>query len=383
MLLGQNTTRTKQLNKQLVLNIIRKYQPIPRYKIAKKTQLTRGTISNIVSELIEEDLITSGGAFNEDKNRVGPRSVALEINGEALQIIGVHISMNSIQIGLVNLNGELLRFQNIKIQQLITNEGLNELLINHLNSFIFEETREEKVKAIGIGVSGIVDSKKDVVIKSNHLNIDNYHIVEYLQTFFKVPIYLENNVKSMANAERMFGAGKYNSNFLSIHIGEGIGSGMIINDTLFHENSIGLGEFGHMTYLPDGIPCWCGNRGCIERYASENEILQRLNISSIKKLFDLINDKNTNVLRELDNVGRKVGIVLVSLVNMLRFSEVIFSGNLADKDLPLLNAVNETVNTSAYNSNNKRINIHQTSLGKNIGVLGAASLALESVYSMH
>src|SRR5699024_101768 len=190
----------------------------------------------------------------------------------------------------------------------------------NINIFITKEANDKNIKAIGIGVSGVINANKDTVIKSNHFNLNEYSIVKSIQSFFNIPIYLENNVKSMANAERMFGAGKYNSNFLSIHIGEGIGSGMIINDTLFHENSIGLGEFGHMTYLPDGIPCWCGNRGCIERYASENEILQRLNISSIKKLFDLINDKNTNVLRELDNVGRKVGIVLVSLVNMLRFS---------------------------------------------------------------
>jgi len=379
-LIGQNTTRTKQLNKKIVLDIIRKYQPIPRYKIAEKMQLTRGTISNIVSELIKEDLIQAGGIFNEKEGRVGPRSVALELNSNAMHIIGVHISMKHVEIGLVNLSGDLLKLQNIEISQDITNNKLDQLLLYNLNIFITKEANDKNIKAIGIGVSGVVNANKDTVIKSNHFNLNEYSIVKSIQSFFNIPIYLENNVKSMANAERMFGAGKYNSNFLSIYLGDGIGSGMVINDTLFHENSIGLGEFGHMTYLPDGIPCWCGNRGCLERYASESEILNRLNLGNIEELQIKVNNNDVYTLRELKNAGEKIGIVLTSLVNILRFSEVIFSGNLVDDKYPLLNSIDYTVNKNAYNSYNKRVNVYRTSLGKNIGILGSASLALESVF---
>src|SRR5699024_8554018 len=99
-LIGQNTMRTKKFNKKIVLEIIRKYQPISRHEIAEKAKLTRGTISNISSELIEEGLIKTQGNLNEEQVKVGRKSIALEINENVIHVIGIHISMKRIQIGL-------------------------------------------------------------------------------------------------------------------------------------------------------------------------------------------------------------------------------------------------------------------------------------------
>lgn len=379
-LIGQNTTRTKQLNKEIVFEIIRKHQPIPRHEIAEKTLLTRGTISNIVSDLIAEDLIKTSGTLLEEKERAGRRSVALKINSDAIHIIGIHISMRYIQFGLINLNGDLINKELVNIAEDTSTDTLNKQLLSMLNSFLMK-INSTSISAIGVGVSGLVNQRGDVLVKSNHLGIKDYPIAANIQSVIDVPVYLENNAKAMANAEKMFGVGKSYSDFLAIYLGEGIGSGMVINDKLFHGNSIGIGEFGHMTYLPDGIRCWCGNRGCIERYTSEKELLKRLDISSIHELYKKVDENNSEILRGLESAGQKIGITLTSLLNMLRFPVIIFSGNLADKRLPLLSEVERIVNQYSYDSDHSPVLIHRTSLGSNIGLLGAASLALTNVFN--
>lgn len=380
MLIGQNTTRAKQFNKKIILEIIRKYQPIPRHEIAEKTKLTRGTISNISSELIEEGLISVSGNLDEEQARAGRRSVALEINKNAIHVIGIHISMKRIQIGLVNLTGEIVSKTYVDIHEDASTSSFNDLLIATIRQFI-NSVGNIKISSIGVGTSGFLNINKEVILKSNNLGIIDYPIVNEVQSAFGIPVYLENNVKAMALAEKMFGAGKVNSNFMTIYLGEGIGSGIVINNSLFQGDSIGTGEFGHVTYLPDGIPCWCGNNGCIERYASETVLLQKLEIPTVNELIKKIKGNNKDAVRELEKAGEKIGITLASLLNIIHFPVVIFSGKLANEKLPLLDAVKRIVNSRSPKIVNESVQIQQSLLGEDIGLLGSASLFLSEVYN--
>src|SRR5699024_6089651 len=191
---------------------------ISRHEIAEKAKLTRGTISNISSELIEEGLIKTQGNLNEEQVKVGRKSIALEINENVIHVIGIHISMKRIQISLIDLYGNIVKKMNVNIDDNTSTSSFNDLLLTTINRFI-NKVGDTEISAIGVGISGFLDSNKEIVLRSNNLGIIDYPIVKKIQSQFDIPVYLENNVKAMALAEKMFAAGKYNSNFITIYLG--------------------------------------------------------------------------------------------------------------------------------------------------------------------
>jgi N-acetylglucosamine repressor len=372
--IGQNTLRAKQLNRSLVLQTILRLEKPSRQEIAAYTKLTPATITNIISELMAQELVVEIGNMENGKKRAGRKTVVLDLNEESERIAGVHIRSDRVEFGIMTLKGKVLHFDHFPLPEKIDQNVFLDLLIKELEVFL--AASNVNVSCIGVGSVGLVDFENGRILEAEHMGWENAELVSALSSYFQIPVFLDHHVRGMALAEKLFGSCRNESDFLFVYLGQGIGSGMYLRDQLFRSDLTGAGELGHMIYQPDGIPCWCGSRGCLERYASEAAIVKEFHVASIDdfiKECELGNEKNLDGARK---AGKKVATVLASFINMLHVNKIMVGGKLTGRDLPLIPEIKNEVHRLSFLDKKRRVEIDSTSMGDQVGVIGAASLAL-------
>ncbi|NLP49601.1 ROK family transcriptional regulator [Bacillus sp. RO1] len=373
--IGQNTLRTKQLNRALVFQTLLRFEAPTRQEIAAFTKLTPATITNIISELMAEGFVIELGTGVSDRKRAGRKTVVLGLNEEVKRVAAIHIRSDRVEMGIVTLKGNVLTSTSFTIPEKINQVEFLRLLIDKLQSFLHKNQRLS-VSCIGIGSVGLVDFDNGSILEAEHLGWKNVNLASELSDIFHVPVYLDHNVRGMALGEKMFGSCKNHSDFLSVYIGQGIGAGLFLNDQLYRSELTGAGEIGHMTYQPEGIDCWCGNKGCLERYASEEALLHALNLESASSIIKASQNGDAKVNHALMEAGERIAIVLTSFINMFHVQKIVIGGELAKADLPLIQEIRGKVNTLSFLAKKRNIEIVTTDLGEHQGIIGAASVAL-------
>ncbi|MCC2686581.1 MAG: hypothetical protein K0R75_3480 [Paenibacillaceae bacterium] len=376
--LGHNTARTKQMNRSLVLQMLFRHSSISRHEIAELTKLTPATITNITRELMADRLIVETGSLSNAFG-TGRRRIGMELNADACWVLGVNISRRRLEIGSVNMKGIVEDPESHDFPPLPEEQFL-QLLHERLGSYLADRPGRS-FRAIGVGVFGFVSFRTGEV-NWIHSGWSDIQLAAWLTVRTGLPAYVDNNVRAMALGEKMYGECKDVTDFLSVFIGTGIGSGLVVNDTLFRSGYTETGEFGfgHMTYLPDGNPCWCGGRGCLERYASESAILETLGLSHVEELLAKYRAREPQVVVHLQEVGRMIGKALVSLLNMLHVKRIVVGGRLASEELPLLGEIRKVVHERSVAVRRSPVEIAASTLGREIGVIGAAALAMNGEF---
>jgi N-acetylglucosamine repressor len=373
-LIGHNIARTKLTNKRTVLQCLLRYGSISRQQIAVITDLTPATISNLTSELIEEGLVMEMGILLPAKRRVGRKSIALALNPNACCTLGVHMSANEVQIGQVNLYGIARTIRRNELPLQLEQGQFIDRLLADIDACVTEAS-DKVVTAIGIGLVGLVDFDKGVYLSREHLGWKDVPLESLLRERHRIPVYVDNNVRTMALAEKMFGAGRKLTDFLFIYIGQGIGSGLVIGDRLYRGGQSGAGEFGHMTYMPDGPECWCGNWGCLEKYASHAAIIKELGANGTADLLLRLDQGDRLAEEAVSNAGRKIGTVLASYINMFYVPNIVVGGVLSKETYPLLGEIRRELMNRSYLAKREHVQITASELGDGIGLAGAAALA--------
>ncbi|WP_181347170.1 ROK family transcriptional regulator [Thalassobacillus sp. CUG 92003] len=373
--IGQNTTRAKQFNRSLVFQTLIRLQSTTRQEIASNTKLTPATITNIVNEFMSEGIVSEAGSRRSESQKAGRKTMMLDLNERARLVAGIHIRSDRVELGIVTLKGNVIAEQQFWLPDGCDQHDFLRLLKDELTVFL-RAHEDLTVAAIGIGSVGLVDFERGVLLEAKHLGWNEVALVNELQAEYAVPVYLDHNVRGMALGEKLFGSCKTETDFLSVYMGQGIGAGMYVNDQIYRSDVTGAGELGHATYQPEGEPCWCGNHGCLERYASEEAILSEWGIGSVDELLKAYADGDAQADRALRQAGKQIGIVLTSFVNMFHVNRIIIGGRLAQENTPLLAEVDHHVNTRSFLARKRDVIVSRTSLGEQLGVTGAASVAL-------
>ncbi|MGI8317034.1 ROK family transcriptional regulator [Halobacillus mangrovi] len=372
---GQNTTRTKQFNRSLVLQTLLRNGSISRHQIAQMTNLTRGTITYITSELLEEGLIQEQGNLPSEKPGAGRRSVGLTLKEDAVWVIGMHIGMKEVSIGLVNLNGKVKEVYKTSPSEEFTVKAYLDFLLKELTEYIKKHNSYE-VSGIGIGVIGAVDIHRGIVLGNEQEGWPEIPIVSYLSEHLQLPVFTDNDVSSMTLAEKMFGQSKHNSDFMCLYIGRSLGAGLVLNDELYRSGISGGGEFGHMTYMPEGKECWCGNLGCINEYASLEVLAKQLGFPTTHNLLNQIDLKDKKILEAVEDMGEKISVVLTSFINMVHVEKVVVSGSAAHPDLPFVKQLSKHINERSFLARMQQVEVVGSQIGEDIEIIGAGGLAL-------
>jgi glucokinase len=247
--------------------------------------------------------------------------------------------------------------------------------------------------ALGMGVPGIIAADGTVTVSPNLPPLNGVHLAAHLSAELGLPVTIVNDANAIAWGEALFGAGRSLPSFLTITLGTGVGGGLVCGGRLWEGADGAAGEIGHMTVEPDGRPCGCGNRGCVEQYASASGIVgtvrELLACNPHSSLAGLpMEELNSHVvalaaecgdpvaIAAFREAGLRLGQVLAGVTNLLNLDGVVITGG-ASESLDLMRpALEEEIARRACAVPARRLQIVRGALGDDAGILGAARLAL-------
>ncbi|HEY8188668.1 MAG TPA: ROK family transcriptional regulator [Pyrinomonadaceae bacterium] len=259
----------RDINRRIVLNLIRSHQPISRADLARHSGLQRSTVSVIAEQLIDERWVTEGANGHTLRGR---RPTFLHLNKERVGIIGVNIRPATTTVALADLDA------NFVAQESMPTASDPSLFIKELTPRLhnlIQMRPEITCEGIGISLPGRVDLTSQRLVFAPNLAWRDLDLKSPIEQLTGLPVELENAANSCALAEIWFGRHTQGvRNLLAVTVSEGIGTGLILNHQLVQGSTGMAGEFGHAAIVQDGLECRCGNRGCWEVYASNSAAIR-------------------------------------------------------------------------------------------------------------
>jgi len=250
----------------------------------------------------------------------------------------------------------------------------------------------DSVRAIGIGSPGPIDPFEGVVLEPENLPAwRNVPLVRIVEEEFGVPAFLDNDANVAALGEQWQGAGKGVGFFMCVTLGTGIGGGAVLDGKLLQGFNGNAAEIGHITIDYDGPPCPCGNRGCLELYASATGIVRRTKErmererpeTSLWEKFENLTAKDISqaahegdefARRMYEETGFLLGVGLVSAINLYNVEVIALGGGMAQAGEILFEPVRRTVRERALPGVRDKV---PSQLGDDAGLLGAARMAMQ------
>ncbi|HKN83633.1 MAG TPA: ROK family transcriptional regulator [Pyrinomonadaceae bacterium] len=259
----------RDINRRIVLNLIRTHQPLSRADLARYSGLQRSTVSVIAEQLIKERWITEGANGHTPRGR---RPRFLHLNKERVGIIGINIRPITTTLALADLDANFLAQDSLPTppdpKQFVAE------LVPRVRKLM--RTRPELTcEGIGVSLPGRVDLATKRLVFAPNLGWQDFDLKTPLEKATRLPVELENAANSCALSEICFGRRAEGlRNLVVVTVSEGIGCGLILNHQLVQGSTGTAGEFGHAAVVPDGLECSCGNRGCWEMYASNSAAIR-------------------------------------------------------------------------------------------------------------
>jgi predicted NBD/HSP70 family sugar kinase len=391
-----NKKLIQELNRSIILKTIRNHGPISRSEIAKKYKFSPTTVTAAVRILLQQGLVFEEGL---GMSSGGKKPILVRFSPESRCIFGVDINYTSIRIAEMNLEAEIRKQKIFPFNNLI-GKSLIDYILNAIGQFLGEYSDLSNCIGISIIFPGIINIDEGIIYESTKLKIKNIPLKELLEKRFKLKVWLENDAKAIAIAEKQFGQYKKYKNLVYITIGDGVGAGIIMNGTLFRGCSGGSGEFGHTSIDMNGIYCDCGNRGCIERYINWPAIYSKIiffiqqekhtaildlakgDINQITPAIYLEALKKEDQLAEeiTREIAKYLSIGIVNLVHLLNPDIIILGGKVARENYYLCSKVKEFVFKQALTVSTNKLGIYLTSFKKDFIMVAAASVALHDEF---
>lgn len=387
----------KSINKSLILNIIREEGEISRAEIAKMTKLTPPTVTNLVGELLTENIVLEG---QTGPSSGGRRPIMLSVNQSRYYVIGVDVGIDSVRYVLTDLFANIVVKKEKALPPKIDGDSLVEILAENVKLLMDEAGMgREKILGIGIGMPGIVDYDAGFCMDVELLNIQNMPLKEQLEAALTIPVIVENDVRATALGEKWFGNGKDVSDVICINVGHVVDAGIILNNEMFRgENGI-AGAIGHTLIDMNGQQCSCGRKGCLQSIASHSGIkravMEQLDAGRETSIRDAIagdeNKINGKLVYEaakqgdqvaievVNKVGVYLGIAIANLIDVINPQRIILSGGLSRLD-GILDEIHKVIDERALSEDSKNTQIVLAHLKDNATVVGSATLVLNEFF---
>lgn len=249
------------------------------------------------------------------------------------------------------------------------------------------------VAAVGVGAPGVIQADKGIVVKSpNFPDWNNLPLKDQLEKALGTPVFLENDANAAALGEQWRGAGRGIRSMILLTLGTGVGGGIILDNKIWHGADGMAGEIGHMTLIPDGRPCTCGNTGCLEMYSSARGIVQSfleaqgkeangisdgLKQISSEQVYEAAGAGNEIAVRVMKDMGRMLGIGIASLINIFNPERIVIGGGVKDAWPLFIGSTREEIMKRAFAVPAQRTEIVPSQLGDDAGMVGAAAVAFD------
>jgi glucokinase len=263
--------------------------------------------------------------------------------------IGVDLGGTNLRIAAVDVSGHLVEKVTLGTKVSLGRDHVLNDMCNAIQHLSDKYRNSSKMLGIGIGVPGIIDMETGLLRESPNLpGWADYPVRAEIERRLNTRVILENDANVAAFGEKWLGAAKEHDDMAMLTLGTGVGGGLVIGGQIWHGMNGMAGEFGHTTVEPEGHPCGCGNRGCLEQYASATAVVRMAREAiaenqgcslakaahsdaefSAKSIFNFALQGDEDAKRIYRRVGRALGIVLSTLVNSLNLPMYVVGGGVA------------------------------------------------------
>lgn len=388
----------KEINSNRVLNLLVQNRQISRAQIAKRTGLSRATISLLVDELIEIGLVTEVG---QGSSSGGRPPIILRFNPNTAYAIGAHMQDNEWTVVATNLDGTIIHMERSPIAINSPEEAVRTLA--HLVHRIISQSGNIPIlPAIGIGSPGLVDISSGTIQSAVDIGWFKVPLADLVREELGLTAYVVNRSKGGALAEMWSGGIDKNQDLIYISIGTGVAAGILHQGQLYHGANSSAGELGHVTIVPDGPACPCGNRGCLQQLISEHAIASRarekLKSGIPSRLYavaghhperltayDVIDaaEKGDALACEvIDTAAEHLAIAVGNLINLFNPERIVIGGPVGNRSSRLATTLREKVPYRAMAYPLSAVEISTSTLGEQAGAIGAAVLVLQRAHQL-
>ncbi|BAU86746.1 rOK-family transcriptional regulator [Streptomyces laurentii] len=365
-------------NLERVVRAVRTAGSLTQAEIARATGLSAATVSNIVRELKD------GGTVEVTPTSAGGRRArSVSLSGDAGAVVGVDFGHTHLRVAIGNLAHQVLA----ETAEPLDVDGSAEEGFDRAEELVkrlIEESgiRREKLVGVGLGVPGPIDVSSGTLGSTSILpGWSGISPADELADRLGVPVHVDNDANLGALGELVWGSGRGVSDLAYIKVAGGVGAGLVIDGRVYRGPGGTAGEIGHITLDESGPVCRCGNRGCLETFASARYVLPLLQPThgadlTMERVVQLAREGDPGCRRVIADVGRHIGSAVASLCNLLNPSRVILGGDLAEAGEIVLAPIRDSVARYAIPSAARRLVLAPGALGSRAEVLGALALVL-------
>lgn len=365
-------------NKRQIVELLRKRGSLTKKEIAQHLGVSITTVANFITELLNEDrILPSGNAASTG----GRKSELYHLNSDSLYVIGVDLQVDRLVILLINLEGEILGTEEVKYTG--TDEWQIAATLYQAILRISDSTRIpfSKIAGIGVGVPGIVNHQTGLIEFAPNLGWKNVNLASLLPV--DLPLIIENEANAAAIGETEFGAAQGRRNVIYISVGLGIGTGLILKNDLYYGRSFLAGEFGHMTIVPNGLPCRCGKKGCWEVYASNSAALKlyrsysKRTLASYDDLLTAFFQNDPIAVRAINETTDYLGLGIANLINGLNPEMIIIGGKITEAESSIQYRLLREIKEHCFEYSYRDVEIKFSRLKNKATALGVAGLMID------
>jgi glucokinase len=298
--------------------------------------------------------------------------------------IGVDLGGTNLRAAAVNENGAILEQIAAGTNPELGREHVIGAIVGAIQQLRSKQT-DCRLAGVGIGVPGFILLEEGRVLNSNNLDfLEGFSLRDEIERRLGAPVILENDANAAALGECWMGAGEDVEDLVLLTLGTGIGGGIISHGRVLHGFLGMAGELGHITVVPNGNPCGCGNVGCLEKHASATAItcmaeLMKVAINpTAEEVHRLAADGNEKARQIFRSMGSALGIGLASLINIFNFPLFLLSGGPLPAWDYFAPAMFEEVQRRSFTYRNSKTRIERAKLGGLAGLYGAAYLPFQA-----
>ncbi|MCT9934432.1 ROK family transcriptional regulator [Planotetraspora sp. A-T 1434] len=388
----QQTTRDlRRHNRSALLSHLYLHGPVSRQDLIRESGLSSATVSNVVSDLINDGVVAEAGLVGSDGGR--PRTL-IRVRGDFGHVAGVDIGETHIQIGLFDYTLGTITTETYPVAGAgLEPESVARLVVAGVGEVVSKVGLDPTdLLGVGVGVPGAVTAGGGELVYAPTLGWQATPLADMLRRDISVPLYVDNCARTLGKAEMWRGAGRGAARAVVALLGVGVGAAVTTAADPLRDATSLTSEWGHTVINVDGRPCRCGSRGCLEAYVGAKAILDDYlglpgarpfeTADTESRLAELV-ARATGPGPEaeiLDRTAKYLGIGIANLINLLNPDIVVLSGWAGATLGPaILPAVRATVTRHALGYLQGQVRIRVGELGPEAVAMGAATLPVVRV----
>lgn len=312
----------KQKNRTNIFQLLRNHNGLSRQDIVSKLHLSLPTVTQNLTELMEENLVVETGSIG---NTGGRRAKSYAVNHLVRTAIGLDITKNHISVAAVDMNGTLIAHQRVRYPFARTDEYAHKLADMVEEIIKIAQINRKSVLGVGIGIPGLTSEDHKQVTYGMTLNFTGATREDFAK-YIPFPTALYHDVYAACFAETW--NNKDIKNIFYMMINNSLGGAIYVNHHLYSGDTTRSGELGHITLVPNGRRCYCGKQGCVDAYCSAS-ILASLTDGNLGLFFTLLKQKDPEAQAIWDEYLDHLATT-VNIVRMLLDCDIIIGGYIGE-----------------------------------------------------